>query len=60
MRKTCLAFIFGGLLATGCIPDSTLRNVVNNATVDIADTLVNLILIQNLEDALVDDTDTDA
>ena len=59
MRKKCLAFIFGGLLATGCIPDGTLRSVVNNATVDVADTLVNLILIQNLEDALVDDSESD-
>jgi len=59
MRKKYLAFIVGGLLASGCIPNSTLRNVVNNATVDVADTLVNLILIQNLEDALDEETESD-
>lgn len=60
MRKAIPSFLLGGLLATGCLPDSTIRNVVNNAAVDVADTLVNLILIDNLEEALQDDSAEDA
>jgi len=56
MRKAlCLLFV-GGLFATGCLPNTTLRNVVNNAAVDVADTLVNLVLIDNLEQALTNDS----